>query len=87
MHEHVWPEAIEWPDFIESAVTRTLAESDQAVALWQLWQQEQGFFEEYAEGPSVAIMSWGLIHKTDETLAYLTSDQAIPHRLASADVV
>lgn len=78
VRERVWPEAVKWRYFIESAVTQTLAQPDQAVALWQLWQEEQGFFEEHAKSSSVMIMSWGLIHETDKTLAYLASDQAIP---------
>lgn len=76
--ENDWPEALKWRNFIREAAAQVLTKPDQAEALWRLWQQEQAFFEENAPRVSGAIMSWGLNHKTDETLAYLASDQAMP---------
>ncbi len=78
VHDSTWPEALEWQVFIGDAVAQTLMKPDQAAALWQLWQRDQGFFEEHAAAQSIEIMYWGLNHKTNETLAYLASDQGMP---------
>ncbi|MER0239949.1 hypothetical protein [Fulvimarina sp. MAC8] len=76
VEEGNWPDGVEWSDFISKAVSETLYNTQSADKLWLLWQENQGFFEEYAKTESVSIMDWGLFEKTEETLDFLMSDQA-----------